>query len=86
MPSKYHTQVETFQCPKWGQTARLEFRYREDYVNESPEPVSRSLDRFDCSGRLYCGITPQSRPGAWGKSDWTVCAYPNLKSKGVRNA
>lgn len=84
MPSKYRSEIDRFQCPKWGRIATLNFNYRDDYVNELPSPVARSLEKHDCDGRLYCGITPQLRPGAWGMSDWKACEYPNLKSKGVR--
>jgi hypothetical protein len=78
------TERVTFQCPKLNGPAVLTFTNRESYADESPDPVITSLIKKDCSGRLYCGITPRTSPTSWGMSDWKACEYPNLKSKGVR--
>lgn len=75
---------DRFLCPKLGRPANLIFKHREGFCDESAEPVTRSLDSFDCDGRLFCGITPQYQPGRWGMSDWKECVYPNLTINGVR--
>lgn len=73
-----------FDCPKLQGRANLTFITRQHFVDEFSQPALSSLYRHDCDGRLRCGITPRFSNSSWGPSDWKLCEYPNLSSKGVR--
>jgi hypothetical protein len=82
--NKHEIERDTYQCPKLGGEAHLTFVYELEYINESYEPVDRTLTHQSCDGSTTCGVCVALPSGKAGSCDWNSCVYPNLRSRSRR--
>ena len=84
MPDKRGSEYVIFECPTLKGIAHLTFDHRQSFSDRTYEPIGRKvLVYFNCDGVRRCGICPQISPTSWGAPEWSRCAYPELRAKGV---